>query len=389
METVAVLFGGRSTEHDVSVITALASVITPLELTKKYQVVPVYIAKNGAWYSDESFKDIQLFTSGDIDDVVAKLTPVTLQLDGGMNLIKFKGFGGRKIAQRIDMVFPAMHGTYGEDGDLMGLLEMAGVAYVGCGVAAAAIAMDKVLAKQLAEVNGIPVSKYVYFSKHDYENDTSKFITMIEEKLHYPLFIKPAHLGSSIGISRVVNAKELKNGLEVAAYYDDKILVEEAVNHLKEVTLPIIGNDKPEPALLESPLSNAKDFFDFDKKYMHGGKKGKTANQETKGAQGYSEIPAVLPEKLYDRAIDVGLQVYRSLGCRGISRIDMLIDTESHKVYFNEVNPLPGSLYSHNWNKAGISNIELVEKLLRFAKEEYQKKQDMNTSFKTNYLKQF
>ena len=388
METVAVIFGGRSAEHDVSVVTALASVIKPLELTKQYRVEAIYIAKDGAWYWDDKLKDIKLFSSGKIQDFLQKCSPVTMQFDGGLTIVKSGGLAARKQTCKIDIAFPAMHGTYGEDGDLMGLLEMAGVPYVGSGVAASALAMDKVLAKQMAVVNQIPVTKFLHFTKTELSLDSNHATTTITNNLTYPLFVKPAHLGSSIGISRVNSDAELINALEVASHYDDKVIVEEAVQNLIEVTLPIIGNDQPQAALLEKPLTQTEDFFDFDTKYMQGGKKGGKGSG-AKGAQGYSQIPADLPADLYAAAEKVGLDVYRALGCSGIARVDMLIDSKTNQVFFNEVNPLPGGLYAHNWNKAGISNVELVQKLVAFAKERYAQKQAIATTFTTNYLQQF
>lgn len=388
METIAVIFGGRSAEHDVSIVTALASIIKPLELTKKYKIEAIYVAKDGAWYWDEKLKDIKLFTSGHIQDFLHKAQPTSVQFDGGMTLVKSSGLAGRKQARKIDIVFPAMHGTYGEDGSLMGLLEMAGIPYVGCGVSASAICMDKVLAKEIAVANSIPVSKFLAFSKSDLERDPSKAVKGITNHLKYPLFVKPAHLGSSIGISRASTDTELRNALEVASHYDDKVIVEEAVNNLLEVTLPIMGNHRLQQAMLEKPLTKAEDFFDFDTKYLQGGKKGK-GKSGRKGAHGYSQIPAELPGDLYAMAEAVGLTVYKAFGCTGIARVDMLIDEKSKKVYFNEVNPLPGDLYSHNWNKAGVSNVELVQKLVSLAKERFAERQVVTTTFNTNYLQQF
>lgn len=389
METVAVVFGGRSAEHDVSIVTAIASIIKPLELSRKYKVEAVYIAKDGAWYWDEKLKDIKLFTSGAIKDFMHKTQPAAVQFDGGMTLSKSSGLAGRKTTRRIDIVFPAMHGTYGEDGALMGLLDMAGVAYVGCGVAASALAMDKVLCKQLIEANSLPTSRFLSFTKADLERDPAAAVKAITKTLKYPLFVKPAHLGSSIAISRVSNDTDLRNALEVASHYDDKVLAEEAVQNLVEVTLPIIGNDRPRPALLEQPLTSAEDFFDFDTKYMQGGKKGKGGAKGAKGAQGYSQIPAQLPKDLYDQAENVGLAVYKALNCSGIARVDMLIDTKAKKVYFNEVNPLPGGLYAHNWNRVGLSNVDLVQQLIAYGKERHAQRQALATTFSTNYLQQF
>lgn len=389
METIAVIFGGRSAEHDVSIITALASIVKPLELTKKYRVEAVYIAKDGAWYWDERLKDIKLFSSGGIQDYLHRSLPASVQFDGGMTLVKSSGIAGRKQSRKIDLVFPAMHGTYGEDGSLMGLLDMAGIPYVGCGAAASAIAMDKVLAKQLAAANDIPVSKFMSFTKTDLERELGAAVKSITERLKYPLFVKPAHLGSSIGISRVASDTELRNGLEVAAHYDDKVIVEEAVANLIEVTLPIMGNDRPQPALLEQPMTKPEDFFDFDTKYLQGGGKKGKGKTGAKGAQGYSQIPAELPEEVYVRAESTGVAVYKALGCSGIARVDLLIDAKNKRVYFNEANPLPGGLYAHNWNRAGVSNVELVQKLVGFARERHVQRQALTTSFSTNYLQQF
>lgn len=388
MKTVAVIFGGRSTEHDVSVVTALASIIKPLELSKNYRVEAVYIAKDGAWYWDEKLKDITLFSSGDIQDFLHRSQPASVQFDGGMTLSKSSGIAGRKTHRKIDVVFPAMHGTYGEDGSLMGLLRMAGVPFVGCDQDASVLAMDKVLAKQIAESEGIPVAKYEYLYRSTFARKTADVIRQLETKLNYPLFVKPAHLGSSIGISRVTNKTELQNAVEVACHYDDKVLVEEEVPNLIEVTLPIMGNETLKPAMLERPLTKPEDFFDFETKYMQGGKKG-GGKAATKGAQGYSEVPAKLDEKLYQKAEETGLKAYRALGCQGTARVDMLIDEKTGTVYFNEVNPLPGGLYEHNWRAAGVSSVELVQNLIRLAEERFQHQQQQNTVFNTNYLQQF
>lgn len=388
MKTIAVIFGGRSTEHDVSIVTAIASIIKPLELSKKYHVEAIYIDKDGSWYWDNKLKDIQLFSSGKIEEFIHKSHPASVQFDGGMTLVKASGIAGRKTVRKIDVAFPAMHGTNGEDGALMGLLEMAGVPYVGCGVAAGAIAMDKVLSKQVAISQGAPSNEWVWFMTKDLLENPRDVLAKIKP-LKYPLFVKPAHIGSSIGITRVTDPKQLMNALEVAAHYDDKVLVEEAVSNLIEVTLPVIGNDEPIPAYLEQPLLQAEDFFDFDTKYMGGGKKMGAKMGGQKGAQGYSKIPAELPEKLYKKAEKIGLDVYRALGCSGIARVDMLIDSKKDAVYFNEVNPLPGSLYAHNWRQKGVSNVELVTRLIAYAEARFASRQRLQTSFGTNFLKQF
>lgn len=388
--TVAVFFGSRSTEHDVSILTALSSVIKPLQLSDKYNVVLVYIAKDGQWYSDAKLGDVKLYQSSKLDDFLAKQKPVTLAVGQGLTLVK--GSGLRREEIKVDIAFPALHGSHGEDGELMGLFEMANVPYAGCDVPSSVVAMDKVLAKQVVEAAGIATAKFVSFHKHEYESSPKIWQQKITKNLKFPLFVKPARLGSSIGISRVTNEKELINAVEVALHYDDKALVEEGVNNLIEVTLPVLGNQELTAAYLEQPMVSSEDFFDFETKYMHGGKKGKGGAKSGKGqggAQGYSKIPADLPKELYAKAEQTGLNVYSAIGCKGIARIDMLIDSKTKQVYFNEVNPLPGSLYAHNWRKKGISNVQLVERLVDLAVQRHQERAKIETVFTTNYLQQF
>lgn len=386
MKTIAVIFGGQSTEHDVSVITALTSVIKPLQLTGEYTVLPVYVAKNGNWYTDDALADVTLYSSGKIDSFLKTLQPVAIRLGDGLQLTWTAGLARRQKTVRVDIVFPAMHGTYGEDGSLMGLLRMADIPFVGCDMDAAVLSMDKILAKLIMDAHGIPTSPMQFIEKSSYLQQEATFIDTCETQLTYPMFVKPAHLGSSIGITRATTRQQLQQALEVAFHYDTKVLVEQEIANLTEVTLPIMGNDTPVPALLERPLAQSQDFFDFETKYMQGGKKG---GKGAKGAQGYSEIPAKIPDALYDQAIEIGIAAYKALGCQGLARIDMLIDTKTRIVYFNEVNPLPGSLYNHNWRQAGTSNVALVTELVRLAVERHQQRQQQSTVFTTNFLQQF
>ena len=383
--TIAVIFGSRSAEHDVSIITALSTIIKPLELTAKYEVVPVYIAKDGKWYSDPKLKDIALYTSDKLDQFLSKTTPLAVQFDGGLTLLHP---GLKNKLTKIDIVFPATHGTFGEDGDLMGILEMANVAYVGCNVAASVLCMDKVLARVVAGSENVPQNKYVWFYAHEFKDDQVTVLSKLA-KLRYPLFVKPTHLGSSIAITKVKTKDELINAIEVAAHYDDKVIVEEAVANLVEVTVPIMGNNELTPANTEEP-NQGEDFFDFDTKYIRGGKSKSKVNGGVKqGAQGYSHIPARLDQQMRDECIEIAKNVYRSLGCSGIARVDLLIDKKTKEIFFNEVNPLPGGLYAHNWRSIGISNIELVERLVNLGLERYTENQQKETTFKTNFLKQF
>lgn len=384
--TIGVFFGSRSAEHDVSIVTAIGAVMKPLEASKKFTVVPIYITKQGVWYSDEKLKDIGLYSSGKIDEVLRTLKPVALQFDGGLTLIK-PGIKNQKIS--IDVAFPATHGTYGEDGSLMGVFRMANIPFVGCDMAASAIAMDKVYSKLLAQVHGVPITAMRYFTKHAYAEEAAGIVDGIQKNLRYPLFVKPAHLGSSIGISRVTEAKDLENAIEVALHYDDKVLVEEGVNNLIEVTVPIMGNQILQPAYVEQPVRTQDDgFFDFEKKYIsEGGKKGAKGGKS--GAQGYSKIPAEIPKSLYEASEVIAMNVYESLGCEGLARVDLLIDSVSKEIFFNEVNPLPGQLYNHNWRQKGVSPSALVERLIELAQERFEHQKELNTVFTTNFLKQF
>ena len=376
-KTIAVFFGGRSTEHDISIITAISSVMKPLAMANQYTVMPVYITKEGRWVSGNELKDVRLFSSGRIDEFVKKAKPVQVSFDGGLTINK----------QQIDVAFPAMHGSYGEDGSLMGLLRMAGIPFVGADMDASVIAMDKVLAKQVAQANGIPTSKFLFTSR-DAVTDSLKVETKrIAAGLKFPLFVKPAHLGSSIGITRVVDVDELSNALEVAAYYDTKIIVEEAVHNLIEVTVPLMGNKIIQPALVERPLATTDDFFDFDNKYIRGGGK-KTGGKHT-GSQGYSELPAKIPAALEAGSLKVATDVYKVFGLQGTARVDLLIDSKTKKVYFNEVNPLPGSLYAHNWRAAGISTVTLVNDLIQLAEQRHADQKALATSFSSSFLRQF
>ena len=388
-QTVAVIFGSRSAEHDVSIITAISSIIKPLELTRKYNVLPIYIDKQGRWFSDPKLKDISLYTSGKIDQFLLKAKPIAVQFDGGMTLIQ-PGLRAQKV--KVDVVFPATHGTYGEDGSLMGLCEMANVPYVGCDVEASAIAMDKVATKMVAKGSGLLTVPDVIFSKPEFEEKPDYWLDRIEKELGYPAFVKPPHLGSSIGVTKVENRDDLKNAIEVALAYDWRVLVELAVPNLREATLPIIGFDEEIiPGYLEEPLFAADEFFDFETKYMsQGGKKMAAKSAGAKqGSQGYSRLPADFDKKLYDEVEEVALTAYKRVGCSGIARVDILIDSKKGTIYFNEINPLPGSLYAHNWKAKGISNVELVEKLIYFAFKRQEKTSQLITTFSTSFLKQF
>ncbi len=378
MKNVLVIFGGRSAEHDVSIVTALVSVIPSLKASGKYTVHPLYITQDGSWYCDPSLLDIKTFQNPDFTSQLKKMKKVQLLFDNGL-ILTWPSIRTRQ--QKIDVAFTAMHGTYGEDGSLMGLLRMAGVPFVGCDLFASAVAMDKVITKQVTGAVGLPSPRYEWFMRHDWQANQSA----VEKKLKslkYPLFVKPVHLGSSIAITKVQKPDQLVNAIEVALHYDDKVIVEEGVPNLIEVTVPVMGNAEPRVALVERAL-NKSELFNFEDKYIGQGKKGG-------GKKGnYSELPAKIDPKLIKASEQMAIAAYRAIGAAGISRVDLLIDGKTGKVYLNEINTLPGALYDHNWRAAGVSGVELVDELIRLAEERFNEQKKINFNFKSNIIGQF
>lgn len=375
-KNIAVIFGGRSAEHDVSIITAHIPIIQTLVASEQFEVWPVYIAKDGSWYSDQVMNDLNFFKQADFGTVLLTQKKVRILFDHGLTLV-WPGLREKKV--RMDIVFPSMHGTVGEDGSLMGVLRMADVPFVGCDLFASAVAMDKALTKQVLWAEKIPVVPFVWFTRGDWKVHETNLREQIY-KLKWPVFVKPVHLGSSIGIAKIKHLSELARALEVAFHYDDKVLVEESVENLIEVTLPIIGNNELRLGGVERPM-NKTEFFDFNDKYLSGGGKSGGVHSE------YSQIPAHIGEILIKKVQELGKKTYHILGCAGIARIDFLIDSSSREVYVNEVNALPGSLYHHNWKKVGISNMELVTTLVTLAEERFAHEHESTRTFSSDILK--
>lgn len=367
-KTVAVIFGGRSVEHDVSIITAYNPIIPSLKLTEKFNVLPIYISKDGSWFSEKSMNNIDFFKQGDFEKKLK--SKIRLSFDGGLTII-WPGLKNKKT--KVDLVFPAMHGTFGEDGSLMGLIRMANVPFVGCDISSSVISMDKVLTKQILSISGISTVPYIYFTNKEWDLRKDSIIKDINIK--YPLFVKPAHLGSSIGIAKVNREVDLQNAIEVAFHYDDKVLVEESIENLIELTVPVMGNDDLTLGAIERPL-NREDFFSFNDKYLR------------KNNLNYSEIPAKIDHELSEKTKNLAKQSYKAIGCSGIARIDFLSNSKK-EIYVNEINTLPGSLYSHNWRKIGISNVDLVIKLIELAEQKFNERKEIRYTFNSNILKDF
>lgn len=380
MKNIGVFFGSGSPEHDISIITAQL-IISGLK-GLNYQVTPIYITKQGKWMLGEDLGNLKLFTDPNKKiEEQKEYSEYYLDLEQSIGKMVFrkKGFNGKSIT--LDIAFPALHGSFGEDGTIQGLFEMFGIPYVGCGVAASAVSMDKALTKIVMQQAGIPTTKFIYFNKQDWETSKSEISESVNQ-LKWPVFVKPVHLGSSIGIGKVKSGdiKDLENKIEVALHYDNKVLVEEGVENVTDLTCCVIGNNVLIASELQESVFN-KDLFDFEDKYISGG------GAQTGNATSNLVIPANVDKGITAAIKKTAKQVYNALGCAGIARIDFLFDKQSGKFYANEVNPLPGTLYHHLWKASGIELSELLEKLLGYAQESYEQKRRINLTFESSLLK--
>ncbi len=378
---IGVFFGSGSVEHDISIITANL-IISGLK-GMGHNVVPVYITKQGKWMLGEELGDLKLYSnpSKKVEDQSGYAEYyLDMQESVGKMVFKKKGLMGKTV--NIDLAFPAMHGTYGEDGTLQGLFEMFRLPYVGCGVAASAVAMDKALTKIVMQQAGIPTTKFFIAFKKDYESDKLKVTGDIKQHLKFPVFVKPVHLGSSIGIGKARDEKELEQKMEVAFYYDRKVIVEEAVESLMDVTCCVIGNraENIETSLLQESVFT-QDMFNFEDKYITDG------GSQTGKAQNKMVIPARLDDVLTKKIQDMAKAVYKAVECTGIARVDFLVNTQTKEFYANEINPLPGTLYHHLWKASGLELSELLNKLIDFAKEAYEEKRSVNFIFESSVLR--
>lgn len=377
---VAVFFGGKSVEHDVSIVSAQI-VMENLRQLNQYKILPIYIDKKGNFLYDDSLQYIETFQKLD-EDKLKKMRGYSVELDAeakGLRIFKKQGmFAGAKTLS-VDVVFPVMHGMNGEDGTLHGLAEILNCPVVGCGVLGSALGMDKVMMKSVWKANDIPMVKYLWFMRKDWQKNAENVYSQIEKELQYPLFVKPANLGSSIGISKAKNRQELEFAFEVAAHYDRKIIVEEGVKNLIEINCALLGNDEPIPSLLEQPASY-EDFLTFEEKYINEG-------GTMKGIKGKVKIPAELDEQMTKEIQATAVKAFKILDCAGTSRVDFLVDKDTNRFYANEINTIPGSLQLHLWEASGIKGAEVVEKLIRLAFEKYEEKQTFMTLFDSDILK--
>lgn len=387
---VGVIFGGESVEHEVSIISAIQAMNKIDE--EKYEVVPIYITKDREWYTGEMLKDIDVYQDLELVKTYAN-NVVLFYKDGRYVLQKKKGLF-KKVVKEIDVAFPIVHGTNVEDGALQGYLQTIGIPYVGPNVYAGVAGQDKAIMKDIWKNAGIPMTKYVWFYDTDYREDTDKIIKKIKE-LKYPVIVKPATTGSSVGISVCDSEKNIKEAIDEAIQYDSKVVVEEVVQNLKEVNIAVMGNYESQKVSEIEEVLSANKFLTYTDKYIGGGK-GKTKggvkrpSEKSKGmASTNRKLPADLDKNTKNEIEEIAKSAFKALGSSGNSRIDFLIDSKSKKVYINEINSIPGSLAFYLWEAKNIDFTKVLDEMIQVGIKDYKKRVSKTHSFETNILSGF
>lgn len=359
--TVAVFMGGKSVEHEVSIISAL-QVVHAID-SEKYNVLPIYISKDNRFYFSEKLKDIKMFK--DMEVLKKECDEVYFTHENGQMIVnKVKGTF-KKVLARIDVVFPVVHGLNVEDGTLQGFLEMYNIPYVGCDVGASAAGMNKIFFKKIVKESGIPSIDYAEIYKADFAEDEAKVQKEVLDKLGLPIILKPADLGSSVGIKVVKTEEEFKEAVEFVFEFTDKILVEKCITNLREINASVVGNyEECEVSLLEQPIKQ-DEILSFEDKYMsEGGNKGGKSSGMSSLTR---KLPAELPENVEKEIIEMSKKVFKVLNCEGIARIDYIIDDDTDTVYVNEINTIPGSLAFYLWEPKGVKFDALCDKAIKLA----------------------
>lgn len=377
MIKVGVIFGGESVEHEVSIISAVQA-MNKLD-NDKYDIIPIYIAKDSEWYTGDALREIDTFK--DMNLLKRYTKNVVLYNKKGRFVLQSKGIF-RRVVNDIDIVLPVVHGTNVEDGVLQGYLKTIGIPFVGSDVLPSAIAQDKVIQKQVFESALLPIPDYFWFYDSEYVSDNEAVIEKIEKKLKYPVIVKPATLGSSVGISSVDDRKSLIKAIEEAIEYDSKIIVEEKILNLTEVNISVLGNYESQKLSEIEQVMTDNSLLTYDDKYVNGSKKlGKSGM-----ASASRKIPANISSKLKEEVRTVAIEAFRAVGLSGDVRIDFLIDEKKKKVYINEINSCPGSLAFYLWDAAGKSFTSLLDEMINIGVKDYKKRVNKTHSFKTNIL---
>ncbi|MFI3316285.1 MAG: D-alanine--D-alanine ligase family protein [Rikenellaceae bacterium] len=366
---VGVVFGGRSVENEISVITA-NQVINAIN-SEKYNVIPIYISKSGKWYSGPALLDIDRYR--DMEKLYKECDEVHIRpIYGDNNLYRKPSLFRSEVVAKIDVILPALHGTNCEDGTFQGVIEFAGIPYAGCNTLASANGMDKITMKMILRECGIPVVPYIWFCDKEWFEATEETIAKIEAELSYPVIVKPANSGSSIGIRAAHSREELQEAVLYAISFTTRIIVEKFVANLKEVNCSVMGDyHNCEASVCEVPVRNGE-ILSYEDKYMGGGSKGK----QSQGMQStVREIPAQLPEQTTQFIQKSGCETFKALSCDGVARIDFIIDEDTDDIFVNEINTIPGSLSFYLWEYSGVDFPTLVDRIINIA---FQRQRELN-----------
>ena len=382
---LGVIFGSRSCEREVAIISAV-QLMNHVD-TEKYDVIPVYISEQGVWYTGEALRRIETFQhfSPDMKGVEQVQLDVTAGSGALLATRPGKGLFGHPtqvVAARLEVCVVVMHGLNGEDGTLQGMLELANLPYTSTGVAGSAIGMDKIMMKQFFRGAGLPVLPGTWCTRSRFEREREQVLDDVEQQLGYPVFVKPANLGSSIGVSRADDREGLLDSLELAFDYDRRVLVEKGLDHPIELNCSVLGyDDEVEASPIEMPTSAlTQDFLDFRKKYLEGG--------SSKGMASLNRVlPAPIPEEMRDAIQHMSCDIFRMLDCKGVVRIDFMYDRASDQTYITEINTIPGSLAFYLWENKGVKYAELIDRMVACARRAHEDKNLRNYAFTSDILK--
>ena len=368
---IGVFFGGRSTEHEISIISANQAInaFNP----EKYEIIPIYISKEGKWYTGRELLTLSNYRN--IPELLKKVTEIYMKpIYGDFNIYNAKkSMFGKEIFDTLDLAIPVLHGTNMEDGRFEGLLETIGIPYAGCDTLSSANGMDKITMKMILSADGIPVVDYVWFTDHKWAADRDAIIEKIEKKLSYPVIVKPADLGSSIGIGTSHDREALIEKINNATRFASRIIVEHMVTNLREINCSVLGDvDEYQTSVLEEPIK-AEEILSYGDKYMAG---GRHAAQK--------RITAELSDDLAAECSSRAGDTFSVLGCHGVSRVDLIIDADTNKVYVNEINTIPGSLSYYLWEAGGLSFEALMDKLVKLALKRQRSMQNKTRTFDQN-----
>lgn len=380
--TVAVFFGGRSVEHEVSIISGIQA-LTALD-SSKYNPLPVYISKDNLFYTGEHMGDIESYK--DMKSCIEKAVRVVLvPSDGRVALIRYPSKRlGSNLVGMFDVALPVVHGTNVEDGTLMGLLEMLGVAYTGCDVTSSALGMDKYAMKAVLRQAGLPVLDAMVFTGRQFAMDEDDILNRIEQGLGYPVVVKPVNLGSSVGISLAADRAALKSAMDTALGFSPKALVEPAVQNLREINCSVLGDiDDAQSSVCEEPITS-HEILDFSDKYLSNA--GEAGGEKSGMSSLRRRLPADIPDEMEKRVRELAVKTFQALGCSGVARVDFLNDRESGELYVNEINTIPGSLSFYLWEASGMNFARLLDRMIELAFKRQRERQALTFTYETNIL---